>query len=422
MIINIFVLLFFFISVYLSFKYKFIHLNFFKSSIKTLKNSLKNKDNQYKAFLLSLGNHIGAGNIVGVASALIIGGLSSVFWMNICLLFTSIYSLMENSLAVKYQMKIEEEYRGGSPFYIKYGLKNNGLSYFFSFLLIVSSTFFFLPIQVNSLKSSIVCINDIPNIYMFLFILLFSMLFLFKGTKKILKISETIVPFVSLLFLVLCLSVIIVNYKALPNVIYKIIFSSLNDFKLKTVIGAFIGGSINLGFRRSIFSNEAGIGTAPTFNAMIKAKPIEQAYLQVFACFIDTIVMCSLFALVILLSNIDYTNMSSFELSIYVFTRYFGNDLGLIIGSFFLFFFSLATIIGSFYSGETNCLFFCNNNIKFAKNIYRMMFTICLFLGVYMNENNIWNLVDYGIVILGIINVYVLLKIEKEFKFIIDNK
>ena len=102
-----------------------------------------------KAFLLSLGNHIGAGNIVGVCSAILIGGVGSLFWMSVCLLFTSIYSLIENSLGVKYNMLIDGEYRGGSPYYILSGMNNKKLSIVFACILLLSSTVFFLPVQVN---------------------------------------------------------------------------------------------------------------------------------------------------------------------------------------------------------------------------------------------------------------------------------
>lgn len=419
MIIDIFVLLFFLISVFLTIKYKFIQLNFFNYSIKSLRRSIKDNENRHKAFLLSLGNHIGAGNIIGVCSAIIIGGVGSLFWMSFCLLFTSIYSLIENALGIKYNKEIDGEYRGGSPYYIRYGLKKYKLSYLYAFILILSSTFLFLPVQVNSLKESLTSVIDLKNIYVFAFLLIFSIFCLYKGTNKILKISEIIVPFMTALFVAICSLILIVNYKKVPSAILEIFREAINDLNVNTIGGALCGGSICVSFKRSIFSNEAGIGTAPSFNSMVKSSPLEQGYLQVFACFIDTSLMCTLFGLVIMVSGMDYKQYNSSDMAIEVFSYAFKGNFGIYIGAFFLFFFSLATIIGSYYSGETNILFFGNKKIKITKNIYRIIFSLCLFIGVFFKENDLWNLVDYGIVILGLINVWALIRMRKEFEILL---
>ena len=416
MIIDIFIIIFVLISIILSCKYKFIQFKFLKVSYKTLNHSVRNKENKHKAFLLSLGNHIGAGNIVGVCSAILIGGVGSLFWMSVCLLFTSIYSLIENSLGVKYNMLIDGEYRGGSPYYILSGMNNKKLSIVFACVLLLSSTVFFLPVQVNALKESIKIIFDFDKIYIFLILLLFSLLCLFKGTKRILKISDFLVPLMTIMFVLVCFLVIIINIKQVPSALYLILKEAFCNFDFKTIIGSIFGGSISVGFRRSVFSNEAGIGTAPSFNSMVETDPLEQAYLQVFACFIDTVVMCTLFGLVIILSGIEYKNYDASSLAIKTFECLFNNKWGLYLGSLFLFFFSFVTIIGSYYSGETNSLFFGNKKTKKVKNIYRIIFSICLFLGVFFKENTLWELVDYGIVILGIINVYVMIKMRRKFE------
>ncbi len=416
MIIDIFILIFLLISIILTIKYKFTQFKFLNNSIKSLRRSVRNNETSHKAFLLSLGNHIGAGNIIGVCSAMLIGGVGSLFWMSFCLLFTSIYSLIENSLGIKYNKQIDGEYRGGSPYYIRYGLNKKKLSYLCAVILILSSTFLFLPVQVNSLKESLTSVIDIKNVYVFILLLVFSMLCLYKGTNKILKISELIVPFMTALFVLVCLLIIFVNYKKVPSAICEILNEAINDLKIETLAGSLLGGSICVSFKRSIFSNEAGIGTAPSFNSMVKANPLEQGYLQVFACFIDTSLMCTLFGLVIMVSGMNYNEYSSSDMAIEVFNVVFKGGFGKYIGSFFLFTFSLATIIGSYYSGETNILFFGNKKSKISKNIYRIIFSLCLFIGVFFKENDLWNLVDYGIVILGLINVCVIIKMRKEFE------
>ena len=157
MIINIFIISIFLLSILFTFKYKFIQLKFLSNSKKALRNKTS-----YTAFLLSLGSHIGAGNILGVTTALILGGPGVLFWMVVCTIFTTIFSLIENTLGLKYQVIIESERRGGSPYYILYGLNKKRVSKIFSILLVLSSTIFFLPIQVKGVSFSL---NNLFNTF-----------------------------------------------------------------------------------------------------------------------------------------------------------------------------------------------------------------------------------------------------------------
>lgn len=175
---------------------------------------------------------------------------------------------------------------------------------------------------------------------------------------------------------------------------------------------------IIIGLKRSLFSNEAGLGTAPSINCYSNNKPIRQGYLQVLTCFIDTIVMCIMLGFVILLYNIDLNIENSDSLSILIFENIFPKT-GKYIGNFLLFIFSLATVVSSYYVGETNILF--NNvvnkkiNVNILKTCYKMLFIIGIFLGVFFSNSNLWNLVDYGLVFLGIINIYAIIKLENRF-------
>lgn len=406
MIVNVIILFIFMLSIIYTFKYKFIQLNFIKES----KLALKNKSSK-TAFMLSLGSHIGAGNILGVTSALIIGGPGVLFWMCICTFFTSIFSLIENTLGLKYRVIIENEGRGGSPYYILKGLNKPKLASLFSILLVLSSSIFFLPIQVKGVTFSLNYITSINNDIITILLLIFVFIFVFNGTKLITKLINKIVPLMTLLFLLICFYAIISKWSLIDDVIKIIIQDAFN------IKSGFIS-LIILGLKRSIFSNEAGLGTAPSINCYSDNTPIKQGYLQVLTCFIDTIVMCVLLGIVILLYDIDLYSYSSNELSIIIFEKilpFYGKE----IGSFLLFIFSLATIISSFYSGETNMLFNSLSNerrINKLKFYYKVLFIIGILLGSYAKNNFLWNLVDYGLVFLGIVNIIVIIKLEDKFK------
>ena len=407
MIINIIILFIFILSVIFTIKYKFTQLKF----IKPCKEALFNKSSK-TAFLLSLGSHIGAGNILGVTTALILGGPGTLFWMIICTLFTTIFSLMENTIALKYTTKIDDERRGGSPYYILFGLKNKKLATFFSLMLVLSGTIFFLPIQVKGVSFSLYKLFNLNNFYIICLLLIFSFVFIFQGTKTLTKVINIIVPIMTIVFLVISFYALFTQIDKLPYVLKEIL---LDAFDLKS---GFIGVVI-VGLKRSLFSNEAGLGTAPSINCYSDNIPIKQSYLQVLTCFIDTIIMCVLLGIVILLYDVNINDYNSEELSIMIFEYIFPGK-GLYIGCFILFTFSLATIISSYYSGETNMLFNVIKNKKksnILKLCYKMLFIIGLFIGVFFDNSDIWGFVDIGLVVLGLINIIVIIKLKKDFEY-----
>ncbi len=412
MIINIFIILIFLLSIIFTFKYKFIQLKFFSNSKKALRNKTS-----YTAFLLSLGSHIGAGNILGVTSALVLGGPGVLFWMVVCTFFTTIFSLIENTLGLKYQVKIENERRGGSPYYILYGLKNKKLSKIFSIFLVLSSTVFFLPIQVKGVCFSL---NNLFNINKYIIIsilLIFSFVFIFNGTNRITNIINKIVPLMTCLFLIVCVYGLIIKFNYIDDVVILIIKDAF------TIKSGFLSMFI-LELKRILFSNVAGLGTAPSINSYSDNTPIKQGYLQVLTCFIDTIVMCVLLGIVILLFNVNMDNINGEQLSIIIFENIFPS-YGKLIDNIILFTFSFATIISGYYAGESNMLFNSINKkekIEKYKFIYKLLFIFGLFIGVFFENNIIWNLVDYGLVLLGFINIFVIIKLQTKFKEEINNK
>lgn len=406
MIINFFIILIFILSIIFTIKYRFIHLKFINNS----KQALRNKTS-YTAFLLSLGSHIGAGNILGVTSALILGGPGVLFWMVVCTIFTTIFSLIENTLGLKYQVEIDGERRGGSPYYILYGLNKKTLSKIFSVFLVLSSSIFFLPVQVKGVSFSLNNLFDVNQYLIISILLLFSFVFIFRGTNKITSIINKIVPFMTGLFLIVCIYGLIIKFKYIDDVLILIIKDAF------TIKSGYIS-MIILGLKRSLFSNEAGLGTAPSINSYSDNTPIKQGYLQVLTCFIDTIVMCVLLGIVILLFNINMDNINSEQLSIIIFENIFPN-YGKLIGNILLFTFSLATIISGYYAGESNMLFNCINKkakVETYKFIYRVLFIIGLFIGVFFENNKIWNLVDYGLILLGLVNIMVIVKLQPKFR------
>ncbi|MCI6014980.1 MAG: alanine:cation symporter family protein [Coprobacillus sp.] len=410
MIINIIILVFFLFSIYFTIKYKFMQL---KSPFKSYKIIVKDKSkSSYQTFMVLLASHIGTGNIVGITSALIVGGPGSLFWMWIYAIFASILSLIENTLAQVYKEKIDNENRGGSSYYIFKGLGLKKLALVIAFFLMLSNTIFFQPLQVNTISETIIILTNTKKIIIFIFLLGFTFLVIFRGTKTIVHFSEFIVPIMSITYILLGLFLIVINIEKFPSVI-KIIIE--DAFKRESILG----GVIFVGFKRSLFSHEAGLGTMPTISAMDECdKPINQGFISCFGVFIDTIVMCSLTGFMILLYNVKLENSSQVELIINVFKMIFGKT-GVFLASFFMLTFAFATFVSQFYLGESNLLFLTKDKEskrKVYSILYKILFIMGIFLGVYSNTNSIWNIIDIGMILLGIINLYAICKLSSVFK------
>jgi len=405
--VNCLVMLMFIISIYYTFKYRFPQKRILKKINEVF--FVQKSKTAYQSFLVALASHIGVGNIIGVTTALIYGGPGSIFWMVVFAIFTSIFSLMENTLSVKYRVKVNGEYRGGSAYYIYYGLNKKILGLVIAFFLLVTSCVIFQSLQVNALSESIKIAFSIDKKIIYLLIVLFTIIFIFSGTKMIVKISEIIVPIMAISYLIVVIFGIFINIDKLPNV-FILIFQEAFNFK-----SVFVGG-LFVGIKRSLFSHEAGLGTMPTISAMSDInKPVNQGYVQMFGVFIDTVIMCSLTAIMILVHNLDLSLYIGYDLIIQSFSNIFGN-FGKYIGCFYLGIFALGTIISQYYLGESNLIFITKQKEnKFFIFGYQVLFIIGITIGVFFPLAKIWEMIDYGMIIIGAINIIVLIMLEKEF-------
>lgn len=412
MYIDVIVIVFFIVSIVFTFKYRFIQFKSFKETNNILVK--KKSKTAYKTFMLSLASNIGTGNIVGISTCLIYGGPGSLFWMWLFAIFSSVLSLMENTLAQIYKVKINGEYRGGSSFYIRNGLNNKVIAYIIAGFLILTNTVLFQPLQVNTVSETIHIVFGTNKIIIFGCFIIFTILIIFNGTKRIVKFSEIIVPIMSIGYIFITTIIIIVNIKSIPGVI-SLIFK--DAFKYQSIFGGFGSSCLLIGVKRSLFSHEAGLGTMPTISAMSEIKrPIEQGFIQVIGIFFDTIVLCSLTGIVILIYNMDLGAYSGYDIILKMFSIMLG-DFGTYVGVFFLISFAIATVVSEYYLGESNLIFITKNKKgKIIGLLYKLLFCFGIFIGIFLSTNSIWIIVDTGMILIGILNVYSLIKMRKIFE------
>lgn len=406
-------LIFFILAIYLTIKLKFPQFKVFKKVFQ------KGNKKQFQTLFVSLASHIGTGNLVGVTTGIIFAGPGFLFWMFIYAFFSSVFSLIENRYAVKYQEVINDECFSGSPYYIKKGFNNTKLSCIFAFFLFILNLLIFPPFQINAIAVSSSYLFNIKPIYIGIILLLIFVFFIYNGTTNIIKITNKIVPIMSILYLAFNIIIIILNINFLPITIKTIINSALNikTYSISSLIFVF-----TTGVKRSMFSNEAGLGTTPSIAGMQETNNInKQGYFQMLGVYIDTLLLCTLTGIfvvqTILHYNLDLTQFSGPDVIIYLFDFYF-DFFGKILGFLFIFFFAFSSIIGEFYLGETNLLYLSHN--KKTKIIYRLLFSLAIIFGVFYTTEQAMSLIDIGIIVLGSINIFIVLKLLKKENYNIE--
>lgn len=407
-------------GVFLSFKIGFIQFNLkniLKGTIlsKGINKSGKDTISPFQTMTTSLSATMGTGNIVGVASAIIIGGAGAIFWLWISAILGMALIYVENYLGILYRKKSNGVVVGGTCAYLEYGLKCKPLAMIFSLLCIVASFGIGNMTQSNSIATSLKSTWNIPLSITGLVTSILIALVIMGGVKRIGNITQLLIPFLSLMYIVGALIVIVTNFQELPNVL-KSIF--LQAFGINQVTGGITGTliitSLNVGLRRGVFSNEAGLGSSSLLHSSSECDdPHIMGLWGMFEVFLDTIVCCTLTALAILLTDINFSNIDSSTLVIQSFESGLGQFSGIFI-TIAISLFAFATLIGWSVCGE-NCSKYLFGEV--GSIVYRMFFVICIFLGAILNGNSVWVISDIFNGLMAIPNLIGIMLLSKKVKY-----
>jgi len=385
-----------------SFKYHFIQLNI-KEIIKAIKSKSNNNISPLSSLCISLAAKIGVGSLSGVALAIYFGGVGTILWICIISLIIAINTYLECFLGIKYRDKINNTYIGGPSYYINKCLNNKYLSYLYSIILIITYSILFLSIQTNTIISTI-SYFDIKKIYITIIIFMITFLIIIKGLKGITKVNTIIVPIMLLIYLILGMIVVIINYHKLPYIFINIIKEAFN---LKSIMSVFL-----IGMQRAIFITESSIGTSAISASSCDNDPSKQGILEVFGIYITIFIVSITTFIIIVTSDYQLTGfktINGIDLVLYAFKYHFGNN-GILFLSIITTLFAFSTIVSSYYFGESNLIFLTNNNL--FKIIYKIIFLLVIILSSFFKALTLWHLTDYFLAILAIINIYSILKIN----------
>ena len=394
------------LGIYFTFRTNFVQFRFFGEMFRLLGDGAKGEKKEgavssFQAFCISTASRVGTGNIAGIAMAVVAGGPGSVFWMWLIALIGSASSFVESTLAQIFKIKDGEGFRGGPAYYMEQGLKNRTMGIVFSILITICFGFIFNAVQSNTITAAFNNAFGMDRLVLGLILATLTGIIIFGGVHRVAKVSEVIVPIFAVLYILVSLFVVVINIGEIPGII-KTIFESA--FGLREMAVGSMSGMILVGIKRGLFSNEAGMGSAPNAAATADVThPVKQGLIQTLGVFTDTIVICSCTAFMILLYS-DYATagLEGIELT----QAALSSQIGL-IGNIFIavciLLFAFSSIVGNYYYGESNIGFMSNN--KTILNVFRAMVVGMVLFGSVAKVQLVWDLADVFMGLMAIINL-----------------
>lgn len=407
------VLIILLIAVGLSFSVasRFVQFRYFSRMFNIFSQAFDHPTGQINAFqtlILSVAGRVGAGNIAGVAVAITLGGPGAVFWMWVIGLMGMATSFLECSLAQLFKRtEPDGTFRGGPAYYIAYGLNKKWLAAIFSILLLVSFGFCFNALQSYTVATSLNDAFGIPLHASGIGMAIMLAAIIFGGIKRIVKVAEVIVPIMAIGYFLIAFAVIVLHIDQIPALGLLIVKSA---FGLEPAIGGGIGAAIMMGVKRGLFSNEAGLGSAPNVAAVAYVKhPASQGIVQAFSVFIDTLILCSCTASIILLSSAYQTGteQGGVVLTQIALAEHVG-EFGRTYVSIALMLFAFSSIMYNYYLGENSLNYFSEENQPLF-TAYRLLTLALIVWGSMQDLSTIFAFADVAMGLLALVNLIALI-------------
>ncbi len=405
-------------GIYFTVRTKFVQFRLIKEQIKavTEKPTDGKGVSSFQALMVSTASRVGTGNIIGVSTALCLGGFGSVFWMWVIAIIGSASAFVESTLAQIYKRKGDDGCYGGPAYYIETALKNRPLAIIFSILLVVTYGFGFNMLASYNLQSTFSSYSFYdPDTTPWIIGLIVAVLVgycLLGGGKRVVKATSVLVPVMGVAYIIVALIIVALNIPALPD-IFKTIFTEA--FDLEAVFGGFSGSCVMFGIKRGLFSNEAGVGSAPNASASADVThPAKQGLVQVLSVFIDTVLVCSATAFMCMSSGVEPTKELSGAPYVQATLTQTLGQFGPIFITVAMILFAFTTLLGNLYYIDQCAVFFLRRvPSKKVQNIYHIIAAIVIFIGAGLSADLLWNIADITMGGMTIINLPVILILGK---------
>lgn len=369
----------------------------------------KKGTSSFQAFAISAASRVGTGNMAGVAAAVATGGPGAVFWMWLIALLGAASGFVESTLAQIYKVPDKTQYHGGPAYYMEKGLNNKWLAVLFAVTITFTYGLVFNSVQSNTISLAFENEFAISKSVIAVILFIFTAVVIFGGLKSIANVSQIIVPIMATLYIGLAIYVLIANITAIPDMI-SVIFT--NAFGIREVAGGGFGAAIMMGIKRGLFSNEAGMGSAPNAAATAEVThPVKQGLIQALGVFFDTILICSATAFIIITAGgYEGSKADGIQITQNAFAFHIGDwASGFIAIAILLFAYS--SILGNYYYGETNIAYIRNSKIGLF--LYRLAVLAMVAFGAIATFDFVWALADLTMAIMALINLYAIARLFK---------
>ena len=420
-------------GLYFSFRTRFVQVRHFGEMVRLLfTNDKKQKTgiSSFQAFSMALSGRVGTGNIVGVATAIGYGGPGAIVWMWIIAFFGAGSAFVEATLAQIFKENHNGQFRGGPSYYIEKGLKCKWLAVVFAVCSVIACGVFMPPVQSNGIAIAFANSFQIKPVYVGAIVAVLLGLVIIGGVKRIAQVAQIVAPFMAMVYVVMSVVVLCAHYTAIPSVLKEMLSGA---FGLNEITGGILGSTIAWGVKRGIYSNEAGQGTGAIVAGAAKVShPVKQGMVQGFSVYIDTLLVCTATAVMILASKTynlvdaatgQYLYTSSYALGApdvsYTSTAIstvFGQTVGNISVAVALAFFAFTTIMAYYYYAETSIvyLFGKGRRDQLVVRILRIVIVVSVFYGSLNSAKTAWDFGDIGVGTMAWINVVAILLLSRK--------
>lgn len=401
---NLLVVLLVVSGIYFTVRTRGVQFRLFVHMMKLITERTKEKTagvSSFQAFCISTASRVGVGNLAGVVAAVSVGGPGSVFWMWIVALLSSGTAFVESTIALLYREKDSRgEYRGGAPYFLTKGLNMKWLGVLFVIFALICWAGVFQIISNSVTESFSTAFNIDPRKTSIILVVLAAGV-LFGRRDKIVKVLDKMVPFMATVYLGVVIFIILKNITILPATMVNIFEHA---FGVKQFLGGTFGSVVMEGVKRGLFSNEAGSGSAPCAAAAADIEhPVKQGLVQALGVFVDTILICSATAFVILLSNGKIPEGLQGMTLLQEAFRYHVGDWGVIFTAAILFLFSFSTMLGISFYAKPNLAFI--NDSQWLQEAFKIFTLVMLYVGGVRQNFLVWNLADLGLGLMTIVNL-----------------
>ena len=404
-------------GIFFTVRTRFVQIRLFRESMRCMleKKQTEGGVSSFQALMIATASRVGTGNMAGVATAIVLGGPGAAFWMWLMAILGSASAFAESTLAQIYKRRDGDTFKGGPAYYIETALHSRPLGVVFAISLIATFAFGFNGLQAYNIVSTFEYYvpdfeHSIVPLIVGIILFVVSLLLFFGGTDKISWVSSVMVPIMAGLYIVMGLLIIVLNIGEIPAMLVSI-FRSAFDFK--AIFGGFTGSCMVYGIKRGLFSNEAGMGSAPNASASAEVShPVKQGLAQTISVYIDTLLICSTTVFILLLTGVYKTDSTppGIPLIQQSVARQFG-PIAIHIITLAVCMFAFTSIIGNYFYAESNIRFITKNPT--VMTVFRIAAAAMVFFGAQNSIDVAWSLADITMGLEAIVNIVAIVLLSR---------